>query len=188
MSSRSTCARRSRSGCAQHLLTGGPDQGESHWYSQVPTGTGATVELQRCNTTGQGKGDARVFRTLLKSKIHRVAVTHCELHYEGSCAVDENLLEAAGIVENEQSHVWNIDNGERFVTYASKGQRGTRMISVHGSAARRARGPDHHCRRRPGTQRPGGHAQAQAGVRGRGESAGVGARLRPAAAAPSRRP
>jgi aspartate 1-decarboxylase len=79
-----------------------------------------------------------MFRTLLKSKIHRVAVTHCELHYEGSCAIDENLLEAAGIVENEQIHVWNIDNGERFVTYAIKGQRGTGMISVNGSAARRA--------------------------------------------------
>jgi aspartate 1-decarboxylase len=78
-----------------------------------------------------------VFRTLLKSKIHRVPVTHCELHYEGSCAIDENLLEAAGIVENEQIHVWNINNGERFVTYAIKGQRGTEMISVNGSAARR---------------------------------------------------
>jgi aspartate 1-decarboxylase len=79
-----------------------------------------------------------VFRTLLKSKIHRVAVTQCELHYEGSCAIDENLMEAANIVENEQIHVWNIDNGERFVTYAIKGQRGTGMISVNGSAARRA--------------------------------------------------
>ncbi|MBI5275832.1 MAG: aspartate 1-decarboxylase [Burkholderiales bacterium] len=79
-----------------------------------------------------------MFRTLLKSKIHRVTVTQCELHYEGSCAIDENLLEAAGIVENEQVHIWNIDNGERFVTYAIKGQRGTGMISVNGSAARRA--------------------------------------------------
>lgn len=79
-----------------------------------------------------------MFRTLLKSKIHRVAVTHCELHYEGSCAIDENLLESAGLVESEQIHVWNIDNGERFVTYAIKGQRGTGMISVNGSAARRA--------------------------------------------------
>jgi aspartate 1-decarboxylase len=69
-----------------------------------------------------------VFRTLLKSKIHRVTVTQCELHYEGSCAIDENLLEAAGIIENEQIHIWNIDNG----------QRGTGMISVNGSAARRA--------------------------------------------------
>ena len=79
-----------------------------------------------------------MFRTLLKSKIHRVAVTHCELHYEGSCAIDEDLLEAANIVENEQIHVWNIDNGERFVTYAIKGQRGSGMISLNGSAARRA--------------------------------------------------
>ncbi|AMO23635.1 aspartate 1-decarboxylase [Ramlibacter tataouinensis] len=77
-------------------------------------------------------------RTLLKSKIHRVRVTHCELHYEGSCAIDENLLDAAGIVENEQIHIWNIDNGERFVTYAIKGHRGSGMISVNGSAARRA--------------------------------------------------
>lgn len=79
-----------------------------------------------------------MFRTLLKSKIHRVAVTQCELHYEGSCAIDEDLLEAADIAENEQIHVWNIDNGERFITYAIKGQRGSGMISVNGSAARRA--------------------------------------------------
>lgn len=79
-----------------------------------------------------------MFRTLLKSKIHRVSVTHCELHYEGSCAVDEDLLEAADIAENEQIHVWNVDNGERFITYAIRGQRGTGMISVNGSAARRA--------------------------------------------------
>ncbi len=77
-------------------------------------------------------------RTLLKSKIHRATVTHCELHYEGSCAIDEDLLEAANIAENEQIHVWNINNGERFVTYAIKGQRGSGMISVNGSAARRA--------------------------------------------------
>lgn len=79
-----------------------------------------------------------MYRTLLKSKIHRVKVTQCELHYEGSCAIDENLLEAADIVENEQVHIWNIDNGERFVTYAIKGRRGSGMISLNGSAARRA--------------------------------------------------
>lgn len=79
-----------------------------------------------------------MFRTLLKSKIHRVAVTQCELHYEGSCAIDEDLLDAANITENEQIHIWNINNGERFVTYAIKGQRGSGMISVNGSAARRA--------------------------------------------------
>jgi L-aspartate-alpha-decarboxylase len=79
-----------------------------------------------------------MFRTLLKSKIHRVAVTHCELHYEGSCAIDEDLLEAANVCENEQIHIWNINNGERFITYAIKGERGSGMISVNGSAARRA--------------------------------------------------
>jgi aspartate 1-decarboxylase len=79
-----------------------------------------------------------MFRTLLKSKIHRVAVTDCELHYEGSCAIDEDLLDAAGLCENEQVHIWNINNGERFVTYAIRGERGTGIISVNGSAARRA--------------------------------------------------
>jgi aspartate 1-decarboxylase len=79
-----------------------------------------------------------MFRTLLKSKIHRVATTQCELHYEGSCAIDENLLDAANICENEQVHIWNINNGERFITYAIKGERGSGMISVNGSAARRA--------------------------------------------------
>lgn len=79
-----------------------------------------------------------MFRTLLKSKIHRVAVTDCELHYEGSCAIDEDLLDAANLSENEQIHIWNVNNGERFVTYAIRGQRGSGIISVNGSAARRA--------------------------------------------------
>lgn len=77
-------------------------------------------------------------RTLLYGKIHRATVTQCELHYEGSCAIDEDLLDASGIVENEQIHIWNISNGERFVTYAIKGERGSGMISINGSAARRA--------------------------------------------------
>lgn len=77
-------------------------------------------------------------RTLLAGKIHRATVTQCELHYEGSCAIDEDLLDAADIAENEQIHIWNIDNGERFVTYAIRGERGSGMISVNGSAARRA--------------------------------------------------
>jgi aspartate 1-decarboxylase len=77
-------------------------------------------------------------RTLLNGKIHRATVTHCELHYEGSCAIDENLLEAAGILENEQIHVWNVSNGARLVTYAIKGERGSGIISLNGSAARYA--------------------------------------------------
>jgi aspartate 1-decarboxylase len=77
-------------------------------------------------------------RTLLKSKIHRAFVTHCELHYEGSCAIDANLLEAADIVENERIDVWNIQNGERFSTYAILAARGSGIVSLNGSAARRA--------------------------------------------------
>lgn len=79
-----------------------------------------------------------MLRTLLKSKIHRATVTQCELHYEGSCAIDQDLLDAADILENEQVHIWNINNGERFVTYAIQGERGSGMISINGSAARRA--------------------------------------------------
>ena len=79
-----------------------------------------------------------MFRTLLKSKIHRASVTDCELHYEGSCAIDEILLDAAGLADTEQIHIWNVTNGERFVTYAIRAQRGSGIISVNGSAARRA--------------------------------------------------
>lgn len=77
-------------------------------------------------------------RTMLKSKIHRVTTTHAELHYEGSCAIDENLLEAANILEYEQVDIWNINNGARFTTYALRAERGSGIISVNGSAARRA--------------------------------------------------
>ena len=79
-----------------------------------------------------------MYRTMLKSKIHRATVTHCELHYEGSCAIDENLLEASGLVENEQIDIFNVNNGERFTTYAIRGERGSGMISLNGAAARRA--------------------------------------------------
>jgi aspartate 1-decarboxylase len=75
---------------------------------------------------------------MLKSKIHRAAVTHCELHYEGSCAIDENLLEAANIVENERIDIWNINNGERFTTYAIRAEDGSKTISVNGAAAHKA--------------------------------------------------
>jgi aspartate 1-decarboxylase len=77
-------------------------------------------------------------RTMLKSKLHRVTATHSELHYEGSCAIDLNLLEAANIIEHEQIDIWNINNGERFTTYAIRAERGSGIISVNGSAARRA--------------------------------------------------
>ena len=77
-------------------------------------------------------------RTMLKSKLHRVTTTHADLQYEGSCAIDEDLLEAANIKEYEQIDIWNVNNGERFTTYAIRAERGSGVISVNGSAARRA--------------------------------------------------
>jgi len=77
-------------------------------------------------------------RTMLKSKIHRVTVTHSELNYEGSCAIDENLLKAAAIREYEQIDIYNVTNGERFSTYAIRAERGTGTVSVNGAAARKA--------------------------------------------------
>ena len=77
-------------------------------------------------------------RTMLKSKLHRVRCTHSELDYEGSCAIDENLLDAADIYEYQQIDIYNISNGERFTTYAIRAQRGSGIISVNGAAARKA--------------------------------------------------
>jgi len=77
-------------------------------------------------------------RTMLKSKLHRVTVTNSELGYEGSCAIDENLLEAADIQEYQQIEIWNVTNGERFTTYAIRAERGSGVISVNGAAARKA--------------------------------------------------
>jgi aspartate 1-decarboxylase len=79
-----------------------------------------------------------MLRHLLKSKIHRATVTHCELHYEGSCAIDQDLLDASDIRTNEQVHIWNINNGERVITYAICAARGSGIVSLNGSAARRA--------------------------------------------------
>ena len=77
-------------------------------------------------------------RTMLKSKPHRVRVTHSELDYEGSCAIDETLLEAADIREYQQIDIYNVNNGERFTTYAIRAQRNSGIISVNGAAARKA--------------------------------------------------
>ncbi len=77
-------------------------------------------------------------RIMLKSKLHRVTVTQAELHYEGSCAIDQTLLDAADIKEYQQIEIWNIDNGERFTTYAIAAERGSGTISVNGAAARKA--------------------------------------------------
>lgn len=77
-------------------------------------------------------------RIMLKSKLHRVRVTHSELDYEGSCAIDEALLEAADIREYQQIEIYNINNGERFTTYAIRAERNSGIISVNGAAARKA--------------------------------------------------
>jgi aspartate 1-decarboxylase len=75
---------------------------------------------------------------MLKSKLHRVTVTHSELHYEGSCAIDQDLLDAADIKEYQQIDIYNVNNGERFTTYAISAERGSGIISVNGAAARKA--------------------------------------------------
>jgi aspartate 1-decarboxylase len=77
-------------------------------------------------------------RIMLKSKLHRVTVTHSELDYEGSCAIDEVLLQAANIKEYEQISIYNVSNGERFSTYAMRAERHSGIISINGAAAHKA--------------------------------------------------
>lgn len=74
-------------------------------------------------------------RTLLLGKIHRALVTHADLHYEGSVTIDQDLLDASGILPNEQVHVWNVTNGSRLTTYALSGERGSGVICLNGAAA-----------------------------------------------------
>jgi aspartate 1-decarboxylase len=80
--------------------------------------------------------------TLLKSKIHRVTTTHAELDYEGSCAIDGHLLDVAGIREYEQIQIYNVNNGERFTTYAIRAEENSGIISVNGAAAHKANPKD----------------------------------------------
>ncbi len=77
-------------------------------------------------------------RTMLQAKLHRVRVTQSELHYEGSCAIDDDLLDASGIKEYQAIDIYNVTNGERFSTYAIRAERGSRTISVNGAAAHKA--------------------------------------------------
>ncbi len=76
--------------------------------------------------------------TMLKVKLHRAHVTHSELAYEGSCAIDGKLLELAGIREYEQIEIYNITNGNRFTTYAIRAEDGSGVVSVNGAAAHKA--------------------------------------------------
>lgn len=80
--------------------------------------------------------------TILKGKLHRARVTHAVIEYEGSCAIDGNLLDMAGILEHEQIDIYNVDNGERFSTYAIRAENGSGIISVNGAAAHLAK-PGH---------------------------------------------
>lgn len=79
---------------------------------------------------------------VFKSKIHRVKITQAELHYVGSVTIDEDLMDAANIIENEKVQIVNINNGERLETYVIKGERGTGVICLNGPAARKAQEGD----------------------------------------------
>jgi len=82
-------------------------------------------------------------RIMLLGKIHRATVTEADLHYEGSCGIDEDLLDAADMHEFEKIELYNINNGERFATYIIKAKRGSGIISLNGAAARKAHVGDH---------------------------------------------
>jgi aspartate 1-decarboxylase len=77
-------------------------------------------------------------RVMLRAKLHRATVTEADLHYEGSCGIDATLLEAADMREFEQIELYNVNNGERFTTYAIRAPRGSGAISLNGAAARKA--------------------------------------------------
>ncbi|WP_421763310.1 aspartate 1-decarboxylase [Ekhidna sp.] len=79
-----------------------------------------------------------MFIEVLKSKIHRVKITEAELHYVGSITIDEDLMDAANLIENEKVQIVNINNGERLETYVIKGVRGSGQICLNGPAARKA--------------------------------------------------
>jgi aspartate 1-decarboxylase len=79
---------------------------------------------------------------ILKSKIHRVKVTEADLDYIGSITIDEDLMDASNLIENERVHIYNITNGERFETYVIKGKRGSGVIGVNGAAARKVQAKD----------------------------------------------
>jgi aspartate 1-decarboxylase len=79
-----------------------------------------------------------MLRTMLQAKLHRVRVTEAILDYEGSCGIDEALLEMSGLIENQHIDIYNIANGERFSTYIIKAPRGSGTISLNGAAARKA--------------------------------------------------
>lgn len=76
--------------------------------------------------------------TMLQAKLHQARVTDVELEYEGSCAIDGHLLNTAGIREYQQIHIYNMNNGERFITYAIRAEDNSGIISINGAAAHKA--------------------------------------------------
>jgi aspartate 1-decarboxylase len=76
-----------------------------------------------------------MLRTILKSKIHRVTVTHADLEYEGSVTIDEDLMDAADLIMHEQVHIYDVTNGSRLATYVIPGERGSGVIGINGAAA-----------------------------------------------------
>ncbi len=81
-------------------------------------------------------------RQMLKSKIHRATITDCDVDYVGSITLDPELMRQADLLVNEQVHVWDIDNGARFITYAIEGEQGSGTVQVNGAAARLVRSGD----------------------------------------------
>lgn len=77
-------------------------------------------------------------RKMLRGKIHRATVTGADLHYEGSVTIDATLMEGAGLIENEAVCIWNVTNGERFETYALRGEPGSGVVCINGAAAHKA--------------------------------------------------
>jgi aspartate 1-decarboxylase len=80
-----------------------------------------------------------MFRNMLRGKIHRATVTGAELHYEGSVTIDADLMERADILPHQEVEIWNVTNGERFRTYALRGQPGSGVVCINGAAAHKAK-------------------------------------------------
>ncbi|RDB42618.1 aspartate 1-decarboxylase [Halomonas sp. DQ26W] len=76
-----------------------------------------------------------MYTIMLKAKLHMARVTHAVLNYEGSCAIDGDLLDLSGLRENEQIQIYNVENGQRFTTYAIRAEEGSQVISINGAAA-----------------------------------------------------
>ena len=115
-----------------------------------------------------------MFRTMMKSKIHRATVTHADLHYVGSVTVDQDLMDAADLLEGEQVCIVDIDNGARLETYVIAGERGSGVIGINGAAAHlvQPRRPGHPHRLRPDGRAGGAATTSRGGLRRRPQPAG----------------